>query len=46
VVYTPEDEESRAKIASLRERRQRLWPPAHGETEETVLVEGTENPAP
>ncbi|MET8768129.1 helix-turn-helix transcriptional regulator [Streptomyces sp. NPDC004658] len=28
VVYTPEDEETRAKIAVLRERRERLWPPA------------------
>jgi hypothetical protein len=39
-------EESHAKIASLRERGQRPWPPAHGESEETVPVGGTENPAP
>ncbi|WP_229853953.1 helix-turn-helix transcriptional regulator [Streptomyces filipinensis] len=36
VVYTPEDERSRAKVAALRERRERLWPP--------TLT--TENPAP
>lgn len=35
VVYTPEDEESREKITLLRERRERLWPPAYT----------TENPA-
>ncbi|WP_048910318.1 helix-turn-helix transcriptional regulator [Streptomyces sp. NRRL WC-3744] len=34
VVYTPEDEDTRAKIAVLRERRERLWPPAHEEEAE------------
>ncbi|MGW3203493.1 helix-turn-helix transcriptional regulator [Streptomyces sp. NPDC001135] len=36
VAYTPEDEESREKVALLRERRQRLWAPAYT----------TEDPAP
>lgn len=38
VVYSPEDEDARAKIALLRERRERLWPPAHEEegAEETI----------
>jgi transcriptional regulator with XRE-family HTH domain len=31
VVYTPEDEDARAKIAVLRERRERLFPPADKE---------------
>ncbi|QTD98487.1 anaerobic benzoate catabolism transcriptional regulator [Streptomyces cyanogenus] len=38
VVYSPEDEDARAKIALLRERRERPWPPAHEEegAEETI----------
>ncbi|WP_436845123.1 helix-turn-helix transcriptional regulator [Streptomyces cinerochromogenes] len=34
VVYSPEDEDARTKIALLRERRERLWPPAHREEAE------------
>ncbi|MFJ9814787.1 helix-turn-helix transcriptional regulator [Streptomyces sp. NPDC101151] len=36
VVYTPEDEDSRTKLALLREQRERLWPPADGEGAEFV----------
>ncbi|MFF7973245.1 helix-turn-helix domain-containing protein [Streptomyces sp. NPDC007905] len=36
VVYTPEDEEARTKVALLRERRQRLWPPTDGEAAEPI----------
>ncbi|MFJ7147744.1 helix-turn-helix transcriptional regulator [Streptomyces sp. NPDC100445] len=32
VVYTPVDEDARAKIALLRERRERLWPSASSES--------------
>ncbi|UFR04523.1 helix-turn-helix transcriptional regulator [Streptomyces sp. Go40/10] len=31
VVYSPEDEDARTKIALLREQRERLWPPVRGE---------------
>ncbi|MFG3012566.1 helix-turn-helix transcriptional regulator [Streptomyces cinerochromogenes] len=37
VVYSPEDEDARTKIALLRERRERLWPPAQGEEAEEVV---------
>ncbi|EST24534.1 hypothetical protein M878_30360 [Streptomyces roseochromogenus subsp. oscitans DS 12.976] len=48
VVYTPEDEESREKVELLRERRERLWPPAHESEEEEEIVRrwNAENPAP
>ncbi|MEU6670662.1 helix-turn-helix transcriptional regulator [Streptomyces sp. NPDC046727] len=38
VVYTPDDEEARAKIALLRERRDRLRPPAHGSEEVDEII--------
>ncbi|SOD86670.1 helix-turn-helix transcriptional regulator [Streptomyces sp. Ag109_G2-15] len=46
VVYTPEDEDARAKVALLREQRQRLWPPTDGEAAEIIRRWNTENPAP
>ncbi|MEU9476490.1 helix-turn-helix transcriptional regulator [Streptomyces sp. NPDC048191] len=48
VVYTPEDEASREKVELLRERRERLWPPAHEdeEAEDVIRRWNTENPAP
>ncbi|MEU6085485.1 helix-turn-helix transcriptional regulator [Streptomyces sp. NPDC047085] len=36
VVYTPADEEARAKVALLREQRQRLWPPTDEEAAEII----------
>ncbi|MFI1765957.1 helix-turn-helix transcriptional regulator [Streptomyces sp. NPDC020800] len=46
VVYAPADEDARRKVASLRERRQRLWPPADEEAAEVVRQWNAENPAP
>ncbi|OYP20362.1 MULTISPECIES: helix-turn-helix transcriptional regulator [Streptomyces] len=38
VVYSPEDEDARAKIALLRERRERLWPPADADQGTEVII--------
>ncbi|MGW2424004.1 helix-turn-helix transcriptional regulator [Streptomyces sp. NPDC001709] len=38
VVYTPEDEQSREKVALLRERRERLWPPTHEDEEAERII--------
>lgn len=46
VVYTPEDEDARAKVSLLRERRQPLWPPTDGEAAEIIRRWNAENPAP
>ncbi|MER5182101.1 helix-turn-helix transcriptional regulator [Streptomyces sp. NPDC002896] len=46
VAYSPEDEESREKVALLRERRQRLWPPSDEAAAEIMRMWSTENPAP
>jgi transcriptional regulator with XRE-family HTH domain len=46
VVYTPADEDARTKIASLREQRQRIWPPMEGEVAEIIHRWHKENPAP
>ncbi|MFJ3302274.1 helix-turn-helix transcriptional regulator [Streptomyces sp. NPDC086549] len=46
VVYTPEDEEARVKLALLRERRQRLWPPLEEQSVELIRRWNAENPAP
>ncbi|MET7284597.1 helix-turn-helix transcriptional regulator [Streptomyces sp. NPDC005573] len=46
VVYTPEDEGARAKVAALRERRQRLWPPADDEATEIIRRWNAKDPAP
>lgn len=44
MVYTPEDERSREQTASLRERRQRLWP-VEEEITEIIRDWNTRNPA-
>ncbi|OIJ69472.1 helix-turn-helix transcriptional regulator [Streptomyces mangrovisoli] len=45
VVYTPESEEAREKVALLRERRERLWP-ATEEAAEIIRNWTKKNPAP
>ncbi|WNM35075.1 helix-turn-helix transcriptional regulator [Streptomyces sp. Li-HN-5-11] len=45
VVYTPDDETARAKVALLRERRERLWPPTEEGAAEIISMWQTENPA-
>jgi hypothetical protein len=44
VVYTPEDERAREKVALLRERRRRLWPVSDEEAAEIIRQWNTENP--
>ncbi|MFE0510881.1 helix-turn-helix transcriptional regulator [Streptomyces sp. NPDC058964] len=46
VVYTPEDEEARRRLALLKERRQRLWPPTDRGAAEIIRRWNAENPAP
>jgi transcriptional regulator with XRE-family HTH domain len=38
VVYTPDDETARAKVALLRERRERLWPPTEEGAAEIIRM--------
>ncbi|MFG2961821.1 helix-turn-helix transcriptional regulator [Streptomyces sp. NPDC048288] len=45
VVYTPEDERTREKVASLRECRQRLWPVTDEAAARIIREWNTENPA-
>ncbi|MFI6247954.1 helix-turn-helix transcriptional regulator [Streptomyces sp. NPDC051016] len=45
VVYTPEDERTREKVASLRECRQRLWPATDEAAARIIREWNTENPA-
>ncbi|MER7836341.1 helix-turn-helix transcriptional regulator [Streptomyces sp. NPDC096040] len=45
VVYTPENEQTREKVALLRGRRQRLWPVTDEEAAEIVQEWNTKNPA-
>ncbi|MGW5649956.1 helix-turn-helix transcriptional regulator [Streptomyces humi] len=45
VVYTPEDERTREKVALLRERRQRLWPATDETAAEIIREWNKENPA-
>ncbi|WP_046733234.1 helix-turn-helix transcriptional regulator [Streptomyces humi] len=45
VVYTPEDERAREKVALLRERRQRLWPATDETAAEIIREWNKENPA-
>ncbi|QKW27494.1 helix-turn-helix domain-containing protein [Streptomyces seoulensis] len=46
VTYTPDDEETRAKIALLRDRRERLWPPTQEAADAFARGWNSENPAP
>ncbi|MFG2936092.1 helix-turn-helix transcriptional regulator [Streptomyces sp. NPDC048282] len=45
VVYTPEDERTREKVASLRECRQRLWPVTDEAAARIIREWNAENPA-
>ncbi|MFJ9722971.1 helix-turn-helix transcriptional regulator [Streptomyces sp. NPDC101209] len=45
VVYTPEDDMSRARIALLRQHREPLWPPTQEGADEIIRMWQTENPA-
>ncbi|MEU6252395.1 helix-turn-helix transcriptional regulator [Streptomyces sp. NPDC047043] len=45
VVYTPENEAARAKVALLREHRQPLWPATEEGAAEIIRMWQTENPA-
>ncbi|MET9089485.1 helix-turn-helix transcriptional regulator [Streptomyces sp. NPDC004237] len=45
VVYTPEDERTREKVASLRKCRQRLWPVTDEAAARIIREWNTENPA-
>lgn len=39
VAYTPEDADARRKVAVLRERREKLWPPSDGHRTETAIAD-------